>query len=78
MIRFLKKGVKKKSTAFWKLHLIKSVIDKKIDVYGGNCQYNSNPILLSESGNMLLVSCGDVKPLGRTVMEGFNAILGDV
>ena len=41
-------------------------------------QYNSNPILLSESGNMLLVSCGDVKPLGRTVMEGFNAILGDV
>ena len=44
---------------------------------GGNCQYNSNPILLSESGNMLLVS-GDVKPLGRTVMEGFNAILGDV
>lgn len=27
---------------------------------------------------MLLVSCGDVKPLGRTVMEGFNAILGDV
>lgn len=52
---------------------------QKIDVYGGgNCQYNSNPILLSESGNMLLVSCGDVKPLGRTVMEGFNAILGDV
>lgn len=51
---------------------------QKIDVYVGNCQYNSNPILLSESGNMLLVSCGDVKPLGRTVMEGFNAILGDV
>lgn len=51
---------------------------QKIDVYGGNCQYNSNPILLWESGNMLLVSCGDVKPLGRTVMEGFNAILGDV
>ena len=51
---------------------------QKIDVYGGNCQYNSNPILLSENGNMLLVSCGDVKPLGWTVMEGFNAILGDV
>ncbi|MGN0634174.1 MAG: SUKH-3 domain-containing protein [Oscillospiraceae bacterium] len=50
----------------------------KNTVYIGNCQYNSNPILLSESGNMLLVSCGDVKPLGRTVMEGFNAILGDI
>lgn len=58
-------------------------IEEIIDKYGknticvGNCYYYLDPILLTESGNMLIVNSGEVKPIGRTAMEGFNYLLGN-
>ena len=46
-------------------------------IYIGNCYYYAHSILLSENGLMLLINDDEVKPLGRTVMEGFNVLLGD-
>lgn len=41
----------------------------------GNCWYYMWDILLSENGLMLLVNGGEIKPLGKTTMEGFHRIL---
>lgn len=49
----------------------------KNTVQVGCCRYYGDSILLTESGLLLLINCGEVKPLGRTVMEGFNVLLGD-
>ncbi|MDE6672193.1 MAG: SUKH-3 domain-containing protein [Ruminococcus sp.] len=48
-------------------------------IVGGSSDW-SDDILLTENGQMLLYgtyTCIGIKPLGRTVMEGFNVLLGD-
>lgn len=56
--------------------IVKTLTDYgKNTVRIGICWYYTWDILLSENGLMLLVNGGEIKPLGRTAMEGFYRII---